>query len=86
MIGAESMASQTKGSCSYRGHAIDFATEEHDGLWETTAKFQSRKGALGMTVYNDGIKGFGSKEQAEDATISWVKQWIDENLPESPRP
>ncbi len=38
-----------------------------------------------MTVYNDGMKGFSSKEHAEDATIRWVKQWIDENLPESPR-
>ncbi len=80
------MANQTRGSCSYRGHAIDFVTEDHDGLWETAAKFQSRKGSLGITVYNDGVKGFSSKEQAEDATIHWVKQWIDENLPESPRP
>ena len=80
------MANQTKGSCSYRGHAIDFATEERDGLWETTAKFQSRRGCLGMTVYNDGMKGFASKEGAEVATISWVKEWIDDNLPEAPRP
>ena len=79
------MPNQTKGSCSYRGHAIDFTTEDRDGLWETTAKFQSRKGALGMTIYNDGLKGFSSKEEAEDATITWVKEWIDENLPESPR-
>ena len=80
------MPNQTKGSCSYRGHAIDFATEEHDGLWETAAKFQSRKGSSGITVYNDSVKGFSSKEHAEDATIRWVKQWIDDNLPESPRP
>ena len=54
-------------------------------MWETTAKFQSRKGCLGMTVYDEGMKGFISKERAEDATIGWVKEWIDDNLPESPR-
>jgi hypothetical protein len=80
------MPNQTKGSCSYRGHAIDFTTDEHDGLWETTAKFQCRRGSLGMTVYHEGTKGFSSKEHAEDATIGWVKEWIDDNLPESPRP
>ena len=60
------MPNQTRGSCSSRDHAIDFTTEDHDGLWETTAKFQSRKGALGMTVYNDDMKGLSSQEQAED--------------------
>jgi hypothetical protein len=86
MVRAEHMANRTKGSASYRGYAIDFETEENNGLWETTARFQSRKGSLGITIYSEGVKGFTSKEQAEDATIRWVKQWIDENLPESPRP
>jgi len=29
--------------------------------------------------------GLQFKEQAEDATIRWVKEWIDENVPDSPR-
>ena len=79
------MAKRTKGAFTYRGHVVNFRTTEKDGRWQCSASFESRNTGFQMSALGPlSNPGFATKDVAELATVDMVKNWIDNNRPESP--
>ena len=62
----------------YKGHAIIVRTRQtRQKLWVSTATFMGKGGKVNMSHRPPAVNGYTSRKKAEDATIGFVKAFLD---------